>query len=120
MNTNNDININTNINIIYVQQQYHHQNWNLLQPSPVLAMEISSKGLRVVFLDQKEPTFYETSSRIGWVFPPCAFAGKKSVEKELWILGISPFTFMLDSDVYTYAVKNLTLEIKTLETTVFL
>ena len=119
MNTNNDININTNINIIYVQQQYHHQNWNLLQPSPVLAMEISSKGLRVVFLDQKEPTFYETSSRIGWVFPPCDFAGGKSVEKELWILG-SPPSPLCYSDVYTYAVKNLTLEILTFETTVFL
>ena len=119
MNTNNDININTNINIIYVQQQYHHQNWNLLQPSPVLAMEISSKGLRVVFLDQKEPTFYETSSRIGGVFLSCAFAGKKSVGTEFCNWGHPPSPLCY-SDVYTCAVKKLTLEILTLETTVFL
>ena len=82
-------------------------------------MDISSEGLEVVFLDQKAPIFCETSSRIGGVFHPCAFAGEKSVGEELCIWGYLPSPLCF-SDVYTYAVKNLTLEIKTLETTVFI
>ena len=51
--------------------------------------------------------------------PPLRFCGGKSVGEELCIWGYLPSPLCF-SDVYTYAVKNLTLEIKTLETTVFI
>ena len=52
-------------------------------------MDISSEGLEVVFLDQKAPIFCETSSRIGGVFHPCAFAEENQSERSSVFGGIS-------------------------------
>ena len=73
----------------------------VLLTGSLTATDISSKRLRVVFLDQKAQVHRLEG------YSPLALLRERS----------SPLCY---SDAYTYTVKNLTLEIKTLETTVFL